>query len=150
MRHVTEEPCTRNGTGRGGSPVIGAQSHFRYMYRGASPFFAQYSALQIMLPPTGCAPIGRPETKSGADAQSGAFENGATWQGGIGFAHRHLPNDGGHNRLAGGLIKDNLAVCWNGGQFTRPMELVLLGVEQGALSSARGVEGDAAGAKPEE
>ena len=52
--------------------------------------------------------------------------------------------------MAGGLIKDKLAVCWNGGQFTRPMELVLLGVAQGALSRARGVEGDAAGAKPEE
>jgi hypothetical protein len=30
------------------------------------------------------------------------------------------------------------------------MELVLLGVEQGALSRVRGVEGNAAGAKPEE
>jgi hypothetical protein len=30
------------------------------------------------------------------------------------------------------------------------MELVLLGVEQGALSRTRGVEGDAAGAKLEE
>jgi hypothetical protein len=88
--------------------------------------------------------------KSNADAQSGAFENGATGQGGIGFAHRYLPNGDGRNRLAGGLIKDNLAACWNGGQFTRPMELVLLGVEQGALSRVRGVEGNAAGAKPEE
>ena len=112
--------------------------------------FAQYSALQIMPSPTVCAPIGRLDRSPAPTPSPALFENGATGQGGIGFAHKHLPNGHGHNRLAGGLIKDNLAVCWNGGQFTRPMELVLLGVERGALSRARGVEGDAAGAKPEE
>ena len=96
--------------------------------------FAQYSALQIMPSPTVCAPIGRLDRSPAPTPSPALFENGATGQGGIGFAHKHLPNGHGHNRLAGGLIKDNLAVCWNGGQFTRPMELVLLGVERSALS----------------
>src|ERR1035438_5512062 len=43
----TEEPCTKNSTGRDGSPGFGAPSRLRYIHRGISPFLAQYSLLQI-------------------------------------------------------------------------------------------------------
>src|SRR6516225_6926235 len=46
-REVTEEPCTKNTTGRDGSPVFGAPSRLRNIHRGTSPFLAQYSLLQM-------------------------------------------------------------------------------------------------------
>src|SRR5258706_11437526 len=47
---VTDEPCTKNSTGREASPAFGAPSRLRYIHKGISPFFAQYSLLQISLP----------------------------------------------------------------------------------------------------
>src|SRR5712664_2319365 len=44
---VTDEPWTKNSTGREGSPGFGTPSRLRYIYKGISPFFAQYSLLQI-------------------------------------------------------------------------------------------------------
>src|SRR5262249_7986529 len=51
-REVTEEPCTKNTTGRAGSPTFGAPSRLRYIHNETSPFLAQYSLLQIS-PPSG-------------------------------------------------------------------------------------------------
>src|SRR4030088_3234117 len=46
----TEEPCTKNSTGREGSPAFGAPVRLRYIHNGISPFLAQYSLLQISPP----------------------------------------------------------------------------------------------------
>src|ERR1700682_3225220 len=46
-REETEEPWTKNSTGREGSPAFGAPTRLRYIHNGISPFFAQYSLLQI-------------------------------------------------------------------------------------------------------
>jgi hypothetical protein len=48
------------------------------------------------------------------------------------------------------IIKDNLADYWNRVQSTRPMVSVLLGDGKGTLFGVLGVEGDVAGAGPEE
>src|SRR5258708_28382603 len=47
---VTDEPWTKNRTGRAGSPALGAPSRLRYIHSGISPFLAQYSLLQISPP----------------------------------------------------------------------------------------------------
>src|SRR5882757_2052328 len=47
---VTEEPWTKNTTGRAGSPALGAPSRLRYIHKGISPFLVQYSLLQISPP----------------------------------------------------------------------------------------------------
>ena len=52
-REVTDEPCTKNTTGRAGSPAFGAPSRLRNIHSGTSPFLAQYSPLQIRLPSIG-------------------------------------------------------------------------------------------------
>src|SRR5215469_17379095 len=57
-REVTEEPCTKNTTGRAGSPAFGAPSRLRYIHNGTSPFLAQYSLLQISPPSDGFAVAG--------------------------------------------------------------------------------------------
>src|ERR1700682_5915218 len=49
-REVTDEPCTKNNTGREGSPAFGAPTRLRYIHKGISPFLAQYSLLQISPP----------------------------------------------------------------------------------------------------
>src|SRR6516165_6510476 len=49
-----EEPCTRNRSGSGGSPALGAPMRLRQRLSATSPFLAQYSALQIALSPA-CA-----------------------------------------------------------------------------------------------
>src|SRR5258707_12829032 len=46
-REVTEEPWTKNTTGRAGSPAFGAPRRLRNIHKGMSPFLAQYSPLQI-------------------------------------------------------------------------------------------------------
>src|SRR5580704_11269621 len=46
----TEEPWTKNNTGRDGSPAFGAPTRLRYIHNGSSPFLAQYSPLHISLP----------------------------------------------------------------------------------------------------
>src|SRR5215471_18375602 len=51
-REVTDEPCTKNTTGRATSPAFGAPSRLRYIHKGTSPFLAQYSRLKIS-PPSG-------------------------------------------------------------------------------------------------
>src|SRR6266436_1063868 len=48
---VTDEPWTKNSTGREGSPGFGAPSRLRYIHKGISAFLAQYSPLQISSPP---------------------------------------------------------------------------------------------------
>src|ERR1700704_6867750 len=55
-RDVTDEPCTKNSTGRDGSPALGAPSRLRNIHSGTSPFFAQYSLLQISMASDGAAP----------------------------------------------------------------------------------------------
>src|SRR5229473_4686966 len=47
---VTDEPWTKNTTGREGSPAFGAPTRLRYIHNGISPFLAQYSLLQISPP----------------------------------------------------------------------------------------------------
>src|SRR6476619_5091332 len=47
VRAELDEPCTRNRTGSGGSPDFGAADRLRQRFRRTSPFFAQYSLLQI-------------------------------------------------------------------------------------------------------
>ena len=54
-REVTDEPCTKNTTGRAGSPAFGAPIRLRYIHNGTSPFLAQYSLLQISPPSEGTA-----------------------------------------------------------------------------------------------
>src|SRR5690349_11999655 len=49
-REVTDEPCTKKTTGRAASPGFGAPSRLRNIHRGTSPFFVQYSLLQISPP----------------------------------------------------------------------------------------------------
>src|SRR5229473_1857865 len=49
-----EEPCTRNRSGSGGSPALGAPTRLRQRLSATSPFLAQYSALQIA-PSLACA-----------------------------------------------------------------------------------------------
>src|SRR6202140_5938151 len=70
-RDVTDEPCTKNSTGGEGPLAFGAPSRLRYIHRGISPFFAQYSLLQISPPSTvaatalcvGSAPASPPATR---------------------------------------------------------------------------------------
>src|SRR5919206_316709 len=54
-REVTDEPCTKNTTGRAGSPDLGAPIRLRYIHNGMSPFFVQYSLLQMSPPCDGTA-----------------------------------------------------------------------------------------------
>src|SRR4029079_16736647 len=49
-RDVTEEPWTKNTTGRAGSPGFGAPIRLRNIHKGMSPFLVQYSSLQISPP----------------------------------------------------------------------------------------------------
>src|SRR4030095_9435061 len=49
-REVTDEPWTKNTTGRAGSPALGAPIRLRNIHRGISPFLVQYSLLQISPP----------------------------------------------------------------------------------------------------
>src|SRR5262245_42066295 len=49
-REVTDDPCTKKITGRAASPAFGAPSRLRNIHKGTSPFFAQYSLLQISPP----------------------------------------------------------------------------------------------------
>src|SRR6267154_3672204 len=46
-RDVTDEPWTKNSTGRDGSPGFGSPTRLRNIHKGISPFFAQYSLLHI-------------------------------------------------------------------------------------------------------
>src|SRR5882757_354912 len=55
-REVTDEPCTKNSTGRASSPGFGAPNRLRNIHSGTSPFLAQYSLLQISPPSEGAAP----------------------------------------------------------------------------------------------
>src|SRR5689334_3953415 len=48
VREELEEPCTRNRTGSGGSPALGAPARLRNMFSETLPFLAQYSLLQIL------------------------------------------------------------------------------------------------------
>src|SRR3984957_9886040 len=50
QRDVTDEPWTKNNTGLDGSPVFGAPTRLRNIHKGTSPFFVQYSLLQISPP----------------------------------------------------------------------------------------------------
>src|SRR6187399_1179446 len=52
-RDVTDEPWTKNTTGRAGSPALGAPIRLRYIHKGISPFLVQYSLLQISPPSVG-------------------------------------------------------------------------------------------------
>src|SRR3954447_15083224 len=60
-REVTDEPCTKNSTGSGGSPTTGALNLLRYIHSDTSPFLVQYSLLQISPPSEGCAGAACPE-----------------------------------------------------------------------------------------
>src|SRR3954468_12299808 len=50
---VTDEPWTKNTTGRAGSPAFGAPIRLRNIHNGMSPFLVQYSLLQISPPSVG-------------------------------------------------------------------------------------------------
>src|SRR3954462_10926239 len=52
---VTDEPWTKNTTGRAGSPALGAPIRLRNIHSGISPFLVQYSLLQISPPSVGTA-----------------------------------------------------------------------------------------------
>src|SRR6195952_4917989 len=52
---VTDEPWTKNTTGRAGSPAFGAPIRLRNIHKGMSPFLVQYSLLQISPPSVGIA-----------------------------------------------------------------------------------------------
>ena len=54
-REVTDEPWTKNTTGRAGSPAFGAPIRLRNIHNGMSPFLVQYSLLQISPPSEGTA-----------------------------------------------------------------------------------------------
>src|SRR6185295_2378199 len=54
-RDVTEEPWTKNTTGRAGSPALGAPIRLRNIHNGMSPFLVQYSLVQISPPSEGTA-----------------------------------------------------------------------------------------------
>src|ERR1044071_4971887 len=71
-REEFEEPCTRNKTGRGVSPGIGARARFRQRLSFTSPFWAQYSALHISAVVAACIGPVRPD-KNPAPAASPAF-----------------------------------------------------------------------------
>src|SRR6478752_7404998 len=71
-REEFEEPCTRNKTGRGGSPGIGARARFRQRLSFTSPFRAQYSALHISVFVAACIGPARP-ARNPAPAASPAF-----------------------------------------------------------------------------
>src|SRR5258708_19702234 len=62
-RAEMDEPCTRNSTGRGGSPACGRPARLRKRLSETSAFFAQYSELQI-----GPAAAGGPAAETGAAA----------------------------------------------------------------------------------
>src|ERR1700710_1894083 len=47
---VTDEPWTKNTTGRAGSPAFGAPIRLRNIHKGMSPFLVQYSLLHISPP----------------------------------------------------------------------------------------------------
>src|SRR5712691_11177141 len=47
VRDEFEDPCTRNRTGSGASPALGAPGRLRNMFSETLPFLAQYSLLQI-------------------------------------------------------------------------------------------------------
>src|SRR5882724_7090602 len=52
---VTDEPWTKNTTGRAGSPALGTPIRLRNIHKGMSPFLVQYSLLQISPPSVGIA-----------------------------------------------------------------------------------------------
>src|SRR6266508_3592237 len=54
-RDVTDEPWTKNTTGRAGSLALGAPIRLRNIHKGMSPFLVQYSLLQISPPSEGTA-----------------------------------------------------------------------------------------------
>src|SRR5262249_54827098 len=84
------------------------------------------------------------------NAQSGRLENRTTWQNTVGFHHERLLNGPARNHSAVRLIKDILAVCWNCGQSTRPVIVVLLGVVWPAIMAFATFKTDITGVKPEE
>ena len=91
---VTDEPCTKNNTGREGSPGLGAPSRLRYIHSGTSPFLAQYSPLQI-------SPLGNRRLRTlrghgicerpGNEAKTGALDDGTPRQMCIAIGHGFLP-----------------------------------------------------------
>ena len=148
MRHVTDDPCTRNSTGRGGSPGEGAPSRFLNMNSGTSPFFAQYSWLQMSVPPAACAGAPRPERRL-TPTPSPAFLRTVR----RGGRHRiccrirswHLANDCRYETLSRWPYFGHASNCQNC-RSTRPKGAVLLGVGKCALSWRAA----SIGAKPEE
>src|ERR1700704_5900053 len=78
-RDVTDEPCTKNSTGRAGSPALGAPSRLRNIHNGTSPFLAQYSLLQISPPSEGCAGAACPEPEPNAAATPAPTPRPATF-----------------------------------------------------------------------
>src|SRR5207244_11285002 len=58
-REVTDEPWTKNSTGRAGSPGLGAPTRLRYIHKGISLFLVQYSLLQISPPCEGLSVAAR-------------------------------------------------------------------------------------------
>src|ERR1700733_7523657 len=81
---VTEEPWTKNTTGRDASPGFGSPTRLRNIHKGMSPFLAQYSLLQISPPSDGAGSALRAGSTSaipaGDEAEPGAFNQGAPRQ----------------------------------------------------------------------
>src|SRR5258708_37179089 len=48
VRDEFDDPCTRNRTGSGASPALGAPARLRNIFSETLPFLAQYSLLQIL------------------------------------------------------------------------------------------------------
>src|SRR5262249_55350543 len=115
MRHVTEDPCTRNNTGRGGSPVVGAPRRLRNINSGTLPFFAQYSWLQMSFRLAASAGVARLH-RIRALKPNPAFLR-IVRRGRAASDLLMTPPDGCCYKTLGrrGLISDMLADCLNGG-----------------------------------
>src|SRR6185295_2020572 len=91
-RDVTEEPWTKNTTGRAGSPALGAPIRLRNLHKGMSPFLVQYFVTPDF------AAFGRDRRRSlrrhrgrRRHAKAEAFENRASRHPIFGFRHGFIP-----------------------------------------------------------
>src|SRR5262249_34252267 len=138
MRHVTEDPCTRNNTGRGGSPVVGASRRLRNINSGTLPFFAQYSWLQMSFRLAASAGVARLHRIRALKPNPAFFEISYGGAGRRRICSLHLVDGCCYKTLGRRPYFRHASRLpeWRG---PRPAALVLLGVRQVALSWRAGV-----------